>query len=356
MFCDKCGKEIPDGANFCRYCGSTVEADEIISESESTGDIKEPKVSEQTKVSESAADAEANVCDEDTADKADSEEDVDEDKTANVGDKVSAELKRKKERNSSILTVIIFVLVIGAIVIGAILIAKVGFTNQFKGTWSLMSGNYTCEDEENISSMPSSIEISGGGKVSVDGYSGEYDLDKDAGTITFSAGPYSYSYNYIVENDILCLLSYGSEDGTGDVGIYLNYADATDEHKEYYDYAVSAYSDIDLYDFLNGKWNDEENVCFPPEEFFEDKEDTRALMDYVSAHNFSLYKSDDGQYHISYNFSFPKQEDGFNIDGNLIYMGENLKALRIIPISDNEAYFYCYESFLLVKMVRNTGE
>ena len=36
MFCDKCGKEIPDGVKFCRYCGNNTE--ENGSENESGGD------------------------------------------------------------------------------------------------------------------------------------------------------------------------------------------------------------------------------------------------------------------------------------------------------------------------------
>ena len=348
MFCDKCGKEIPDGVKFCRYCGSTVEADESISESESTGDIKEPKVSEQTKVSESAADAEANVCDEYTADKADSEEDVDEDKTANVGDKVSAEFQgwQKKFLAKPVLVVIAVSIVI---VIGTVIIGRVSFTNQFKGTWSLMSGNYTCEDEENISSMPSSIEISGGGKVSVDGYSGEYDLDMSSETITISAGPYYRVYNYILENDMLYLLSADSETGTGDVGIYLNYEDATDEHQEYYDYAISSYDDIDLYEYLDGKWIDEDG---PGIEGVYNEDGSAA--EYFS--KFSLYYDEElPGTRISYGLPAPEHaSEYFERDGNLIKIGE-LNAFRVIPISNDAAYFFCYADSSMYELKRDNN-
>ena len=36
MFCEKCGKEIPDGVKFCRYCGNNTEGNG--SENESSGD------------------------------------------------------------------------------------------------------------------------------------------------------------------------------------------------------------------------------------------------------------------------------------------------------------------------------
>lgn len=36
MFCDKCGKEIPDGVKFCKYCGNNTEGNG--SENESSGD------------------------------------------------------------------------------------------------------------------------------------------------------------------------------------------------------------------------------------------------------------------------------------------------------------------------------
>mgnify|MGYP004466731593 CR=1 FL=1 len=335
MFCDKCGKEIPDSANFCRYCGSTVEANEIISESESTGDIKEPKVSEQTEVSESAASAEANVCDEDTSDKADSEEDVDEDKTANSEDELSAEFQGWQKKFLAKLA-LVGIAVIIVIVIGTVIIGRVSFTSQFKGTWSLMSGNYTCEYEENISRMPSYIEISGwGNKVTVDGYSGEYDLDENSETITFITGTYNYCYNYIVEDDILYLLGYGSEEGTGDVGIYLNYADASDEHKEYYDYAVNTYSDIDLYEFLEGDWN--------------------AVND--GYEHFKMYDGDDSRTWISYSLAVPENDgDHYEIDGNLIKVdGGELNAFRVIPISNDAAYFFCYADSSMYELKRDNN-
>ncbi len=335
MFCDKCGKEIPDSANFCRYCGNSIEADEIIGKSESTGFLEETISAEQTQFIDSAAGSKESVCDEAAVDKAASGAGIDDGKAVNSGDKSNEKynnIRKKTLERIDYICIACFAALI-FFVIGVIVIGKVNFTNQFKGTWSLMSGNYTCEDEENISSMPSYIEISGGGKASVDGYSGEYELDRDSETITLTAGPYCYSYDYIVEDSMLYLLSYGSEDGTGDAGIYLNYADATDEQQEYYDYAASVYSDIDLYEFLKGDWNEVND----------------------GYEHFKMYDKDGSGTWINYSLAVPENdEEYYEIDGNLIKLGgEKINAFRVIPVSSDAAYFFCYADSSIYELQRS---
>lgn len=286
MFCDKCGKETPDDAKFCIQCGAAVK-------------------------------------------------NVDVDEVPNTGSEQNEKPQQKRKRKIT-MDAIVFAIMGVVLIIMALYIyhSKVGV---FKGTWELMSGNETSEVEAGSVMIPSYIEIGRWGRATLDGYSGEYDIDRKNEVISFNAGPYCYSYDYIIKEHMLYLMEHGSEKGEGDVGIYLNYDKASDEQQEYYDYAVSIYDYINGDDYLEGHWSGVLESGFTKDSY-----DKYMQSEALFGYPFSMYESDDGT-HISLGLERPDYPEGssYEISGNLIKVG-GLNVIRFIPISDDTAYFFSY--------------
>lgn len=301
MFCEQCGKEIADGVKYCRYCGASIKS------GTSNGVQNDIPINE-------------------------------------VRNDTHSEKVKASKKSGLIYGLLGFAGLI-LIVIGIIYFATVNTSGagDLAAEWVLMSGNEEDSYDEDRSGFPSYMAIHKDKTIAYGDTTGEYKLSYTDRSLSINDGEFLYEYKLSDDGNLLYFMEYGSDSGNGDAGIYINRDKATNEELSAYEYATTAYDDMDIEEYLTGYWYDTDDVMIAADDEFSQS----------MASDFSISVDDDGGKHLSYNLPIPEVEEDatFSVDGNLITVG-GLNVYRVIPIGEKKAYFFCYADSSL----RNMGK
>lgn len=296
MKCPHCGKELNNSAVFCRYCGSKIEAAE-----EPHKDFTAKAAVEQEIASTASASA----------------------KKMDYGIFENARF------------IGIVIAIVAGIIIGvAIWNYKTADSTKIRGDWVVFGTYGTTEN------MYSELSFEWGRSVSLtsanydDWDDGTYTIDEDGKTVNISAGNREFTYKFASDGTLILKEIDDDGEGTGEVGVYINMSEASEEQKEEY-YSVSALTDEEsVHDYLLGKWEE-----------VEDKNDNYDSYQ-VSSHFFQYTIDEDDDGHIRYNLPRPGEagEDFQWEGGNLITIGdEEIPAFLFLPRGYDRMTIYCYE-------------